>query len=226
MKNRVFIIGGGPSLHGFNFNKLINEDTIAVNRSIFDLPTANYFITMDYTFMRRMGVCGPKIIHKRLVDFTRNPAEKVFVVGYDEGRFSKNHEFEIVDAVTGLVYDLHLFNKVVWANARGGIGATFDDFRSSSDSGYSALQLSIILGYKEVYLLGMDFTVHKSGMTHYHHDYGVKNRTYQQRLDWFYTEYDRAFKEIYEKFGTRVFSCSMISKLNHLIPYVNPASIL
>ena len=225
MNKRVFIVGGGPSLIGFDFNKLINEDTIAINRSVFDLPRAKYFLTMDYTFLSRMRLQGARVNHKRLVDFVSNPSEKMFVVGFDDRRFEKRSDVEILDKFTGMVYDLHLFNKVIWASARGGIGMSMEDFRSSSDSGFSAIQLATLLGYNEIYLLGMDFLVSESG-THYHKDYGSDKMNYQDRLDWFYTEYGRAFSEIREKLNIKVFSCSRISKLNGLIPFANIEEVL
>ena len=50
----VFIVGGGTRLSGFDFNKLKNKNVIAVNKSICYVPNANYFITMDYTFLRKV----------------------------------------------------------------------------------------------------------------------------------------------------------------------------
>ncbi len=50
-KSRVFIIGGGTSLTGFDFSLLKDDDIIAVNKSIEYVPHAKYFITMDYTFI-------------------------------------------------------------------------------------------------------------------------------------------------------------------------------
>lgn len=224
MNDRVWIVGGGPSLHKFNFDRLVSEDVIAVNKSVFDLPKAKYFITMDYTFMTRTRICGSNVDHKRLVGFSSNPAKKFFVVG-SGGKFEKRSEFTVVDTFTGLVYDLHLFNEVIWANERGGIGTSFDDFRSTSDSGYSALQLSVLLGYKEVYLLGMDFTVN-AGRTHYHDLYGANKKTYQKRLDWFMSEYGGAFREIKQKTNTSVFCCSSISRLNSIIPFVDAGRLI
>ncbi len=222
--DRVFIVGGGPSMVGFDFSMLANEDTIAINKALFDLPSANYFITMDYTFMTKSRLCGHAVDHKRMMTFSSNPAEKIFVVGFDDRRFKKN-ECTVVDTFTGLVYDLRLFNRVVWASGRGGIGLSFDDFRSSSDSGFSALQLAVILGYKEVYLLGLDFTVHK-GRTHYHDWYRTNRNKYGDRLDWFFTEYGKAIQEINSKTSTRVFSCSSISRMNEIVRYVDVRSVL
>src|ERR1035438_7608503 len=43
-KKRVFIVGGGASLIGFDFNSLVNEDVIAVNKAIEFVHHAKYFI--------------------------------------------------------------------------------------------------------------------------------------------------------------------------------------
>ncbi len=51
MNNEVYIVAGGTSLKEFDFSKLKNKTTIVSNKSIFDIPKANYFITTDYTFL-------------------------------------------------------------------------------------------------------------------------------------------------------------------------------
>jgi hypothetical protein len=224
--NRVFIIGGGPSLFKFNFSKLVNEDVIAVNGSIFNLPRAKFFLTMDYSFLSKSGIAGPRVRNDRFVLFVSSPSEKVFVVGHEEGRFIKENDSVVIDTFTKIRYNLCLFNTVVFAAGRGGVGLSFDDFRSSSDSGYSAIQLAVLKKYNEVYLMGFDFTTEGS-KTHYHNIYGGRCPVaYRSRLDWFLTEYERLFREIREKTGVKVFSCSKISKLNGLIPYVDIGTIV
>ena len=49
-RNRVFIIGGGPSVKDVNLDLLKDEDTICVNASINNVINPTYFITMDYSY--------------------------------------------------------------------------------------------------------------------------------------------------------------------------------
>lgn len=222
----VYIVGGGPSLINFNFGKLIKHDVIAINASIFDIPYAKVFLTMDYTFLHKSGITGPSFKSDRFVSFVSNPSEKVFVVGFENNRFKKESASVIIDTFFNIKYDLHLFNKIIFSTGRGGIGLSFDEFRNGSDSGYSAIQLAIIKGYSKIYLLGFDFTV-SGERTHYHLLYGNKNaNSYVSRLNWFLTEYDKMFKDIRDKTNTKVFSCSKISKLNDMIPYIDINNVI
>lgn len=45
----MFVVGGGPSLTNFNFHLLDGKDVIVINQALFRIPSAKYFITMDYT---------------------------------------------------------------------------------------------------------------------------------------------------------------------------------
>jgi hypothetical protein len=111
-----------------------------------------------------------------------------------------------------------LFDKVIQVFKYGGIGFSLNEFHCGSDSGYSALQLAAILGYEEIYLLGLDFTV-SGDNTHSHADYPRQDpEHYQGRLDSYLQPYPEAF-QILRQNGIRVYSSSHISKLNQFILY-------
>ena len=44
-----FIVGGGPSLTGFDFSQLNGYDVIAVNKAVEYVHNPKYFITCDYS---------------------------------------------------------------------------------------------------------------------------------------------------------------------------------
>jgi hypothetical protein len=160
MKKKVFIVAGGPSLVGFDFSCLKDVDTIVVNSSIFHVPNANHFITMDYTWFLKNNICfeGSEGIEQTTYDCS--PAKKYFVVSSEiVGERCERTPNGVIDKKFGLEYDLRLVDQVIYASQYGGIGASFMDFHCGTDSGYSALQLAIILGYEQIYLLGMDFDV-------------------------------------------------------------------
>ena len=46
-KRRVFIVGGGTSVKGIDFNLLKDEDIIATNWSAKHIPSPTYFLTAD-----------------------------------------------------------------------------------------------------------------------------------------------------------------------------------
>jgi len=236
--SRVFIVGGGPSLKDFNFSRLSNEDTITVNSSVFDVPNPNYFITMDYTWLTKNEIQYNTYNTLKQKKFSSKHIHKIFVVAFSGERCIKTNN-GVIDRKFDLEYDLRIFDRTIFVSGYGGIGLTFSDFRAGSDSGYSALQLAVILGYKQIYLLGMDFTVEKGGSTissgrvslrrriHY---YQIAPRSvakeFEKKLEEFLIPYPRAFEEIKEKTTVKVFSCSSISRLNQYIPYISVDRVL
>lgn len=226
MTEPCFIVGGGPSLQGFDYNLLRDKHVIAVNQAIFKLPNAQHFVTMDYTWLQKSKVlCENKLTDTWGQAFYRHPANKTFVLAFSEPRLQELSPSRYIDHQYGMTYDLSMFNRVVRVSGYGGIGETFENFRAGSDSGYSALQLAVILGYKVVYLLGFDFCV--SGVTtHGHSDYCPRDPVgFDHQLREFMTPYPQAFDTLRAR-GIQVFSGSHISRLNRHILYVDVKYLL
>jgi len=203
---RVFVVCGGPSLEGFRFSRLTEEDTIVVNKSILDVPLPNYFITIDYTFLKKIGVnC-----------FKRINTTKLFVANFGCS-FLKEKNGQIVDTRFDLKYHLESFDKVVRSYRSDGIGFSFDDFRSGANSGYCALQLAVILGYKEIYLLGVDLNT--TDKTHYHGGYGQAYEVFNKKLEKYFRLFKTGLLELQSHSSIKVFSCSSSSRLNEIIPF-------
>ena len=97
-----------------------------------------------------------------------------------------------------------------------GIGTTFNDIRNGANSGFSALQIALIKGYKTIKLLGIDLATN-GPVTHYHNAYsGIK--------DGFLANFIKHFREAIPHINkiypdVKLISCSPISKLNDLIEY-------
>jgi len=212
-----FIVGGGPSLQNFDYGILEGRDVIAVNQAIWKVPKAKYFITMDYTWLAKGKVQGLCSDSKR-AQFIQHPAKKYFVLAFSGERLGCVDAFHYRDKLHKLDYDLTLFDEVIKAFKYGGIGFSLNEFHCGSDSGYSALQLAAVLGYKTIYLLGLDFCVSGEN-THCHTDYPRQDyRDYQGRLDSYLQTYPEAF-QVLKQNGIRVFSSSHVSKLNQFILY-------
>lgn len=157
---KLFIVGGGPSLCGFDFSRLGNKSTVVVNNSVFDVPNPNYFITMDYTWLTKNSILDRSRNREK---FLSKGIHKVFVVSFAGDRTRCEWTSKgVKDKYFDLEYDLSLFDQIIPAAQYGGIGVDIEDFRCGSDSGFCALQLGTLLGYKRIYLLGMDFDVVKS----------------------------------------------------------------
>jgi len=205
---RVFVIGGGHSLSDFDFTKLANEDTIVTNKSILDVPFPNYFITIDYTFLKKIGADCFKQIN----------TTKLFVANFGCSTL-KEKNGQIVDTKFNLKYHLDSFDKVIKSYRSDGIGFSFDDFRNGTNSGYCALQLAVILGYKEIYLLGMDLNT--TNKTHYHGGYGQSHKVFNEKLEKYFQLFKVGLLELQSCSDVEVFSCSSNSRLNSIIPYHN-----
>jgi len=215
-RNEVFIVAGGPSLIGFDFTCLRNKDTIVVNKSIFDVPTPDYFITVDYTFLR-------KIRSKKAVFDSITPT-KIFVADF-HCKYLREKKGRIVDIRTNLVYELHDFDVIIKAKQIAGIGYTYNDFRTGTNSGYCALQLAVLLGYTEIYLLGVDLT--QTETTHYHGGYGERPSSFNAKIPLYANRFKTGLVQIkQDNAGIEVISCSSISVLNKVIPYQDIKEIL
>lgn len=199
------VFAGGPSLKGFDFSKVADWDTIVANKSIFHIPNPNYFITVDYTFLRKIDI-------KR---FRSIETTKVFVADL-HFPFLKEQDGRIVDTRFNLVYNLKAFDLVVKSRKAEGIGYTFDDFRTGLNSGYCALQLAVALGYRRIYLFGFDLCT--TSVSHYHEEYGESKEKFDKKLEGYFQSFKQGLEEL-KKSDIKVYSCSPISRLNQIIPY-------
>jgi len=204
VKDQVFVVGGGPSLKDFNFERLRYKDTIAVNVSALDVPDPNYCITADSGMFKKVQEGVFANIKTCWVGVT-NPNH--CTMQYKDGVFRNTK--------TGFVYNLFAFDVIIKNNGVEGFGFSFDDFKTGYNSGFCALQLAYLLGYAKIYLLGIDL---QTG-DHYHERYN--GRIQKTCIDLFYKSFVEALQIIKEKTDTQVFSCSSISRLNNIIPYVS-----
>ena len=209
-KDEAFIIGGGSSLKDFNFSKLKDKDTIAVNMAALDVPNPTYCITADSTIFRKVQEGYFKEVDTTWVLVT-NPNH--CSMKWQDGKFVSNH---------GFIYNLFCVNMIIRNADVEGIGFDFKDFKTGYNSGFSGFQLAVLLGYKKIYLLGFDLA---SGyQCHYHDRYKgrkIKTETFHK----YHKNFIIALKRIKEETDIEVFSCSSISLLNKIIPYVSLNSI-
>lgn len=206
-KERVFIVGGGPSLKDFNFSSLANEDTIVVNSAFLNVPNSNYFVTVDFTFVKKRYCAA----------FQNLSAFKVFVADFSYP-FLKEIGDQIVDTRYDLPYYLEDFDFVIKAKFQEGVGFDWENFRTGKNSGFCALQLAVLLGYSEIYLLGFDLRCSEEN-THFHEGYGEPIRGFKNKLSSYYPFFIKALGDLSKKQIPKVFSCSKISLLNSIIPF-------
>ncbi len=200
--SEVVIIGGGPSLYGFDFNRLKSHTCIVANHAINDIPWATYFVTTDQTYLRKTKVKLPKT------------TTKVFVTNMATG-FLVEKDGQVIDRRMNLIYDFSQFDVVIKSTKSEGIGKTFNDFRNGANSGFCAFQLALLLGFKTIKLLGIDLNINSK--THYHSAYsGMKPGS----LDRFYEHFESGIKLSRIKYpDVQILSCSPISRLNSILAY-------
>jgi len=202
MEREVYIVGGGQSLKGYNFNHLKDKDTIAVNVSALDVPNPTYCITADSSIFRKVQEGYFKDVNTTWVLVT-NPEH--CSMKFRDGKFVHKN---------GFVYNLFCMNIVIRNAGIEGIGFTFSDFRTGYNSGFCALQLAVLLGYDKIHLLGFDLI----GM-HYHKHYSSKQRIAVKTFEKFYQNFVLALGILKTKTNIKVISHSAVSRLNAIIPY-------
>lgn len=200
----IFVVGAGSSLKGFDFSRLRDKDTVAVNMSALDVPDPTYCITADSSIFRRIQEGYFKSVKTTWVLVTN---EAHCAMQMRDGRFQH--------VKNGFVYDLFSVNVVIRNAGVEGIGFSFNDFRTGYNSGFCALQLAVLLGYEKIRLLGFDM---RGG--YYHDRYGENKKIREYVFDKFYRNFVLALKTLKEKRpDVRVISCSGVSRLNGIIPY-------
>jgi hypothetical protein len=195
---------GGPSAK----NKLeVGGDIIAVNRDIERYPESKYFVTTDNRFTVWHG------------DSLKNvKATKVFVIGMHNDYIVCTNHFS--DRRFGTSYSLARYDLVIKSYVPSGVGTEWNDFRSGINSGFSAFQFALLLGYEEINLVGVDLC--SDGEKTHHHDGYLKSKDdTSRRLDEFFIYWVVGIEQAKEKFpNVKVISRSPISRLNNIIPYI------
>jgi hypothetical protein len=149
---RCFIIGGGPSLKGFDFSRLKGELVIAVNRAWEHSSCAiTFFLDEQFWGWTENGSLG-KYAQE---NFLKHPSYKVTV--------NRNH-FPYPEGI----------NVVDYRRKAESSDTLREGIYCGCNSGFAALNLAVAMGAKEIYLLGFDMdaeTDPQGKLTHYHNGY-------------------------------------------------------
>jgi hypothetical protein len=177
--DRVFIVGGGPSLLDVNLGFLNDEDVICVNKAIDLVKNPKYFITMDYSFFNKIGSAVKHIVSRAHSSHFILNKQHSYIQDINGVYTDTKHNIEYAD--------LNRFSSVISSyketNNISGFGQTLEEFSHGENSGYCAIQFAILAGYTEIYLLGFDLTENgKLSQTHFHSSYPAasNNRFYQK----------------------------------------------
>jgi hypothetical protein len=152
-----FIVGGGPSLTGFDFESLRAHRVIAINRVYENLPFADILFAIDPTYYQncRTGKVG-KDRAEMLSVFQKWTLFTGFKVWLDTNRTNYG--------------DVHLLPHGPLYEEPPYKNAMKDGIATGNFSGYAAVNLAMCLGANPIYLLGFDCK-HDGSRTHYHSGY-------------------------------------------------------
>jgi len=149
-KQPCFIIGGGPSLRGFDFERLRGKGKIiAVNRAYLDCPFADMLVFMDKSRFYRWAMEN-KLDKKSKVRFEEFKGIKVYVGTHD-------------------IPNVMLVPRA----GKYGLSTSLEEgIYIGTNSGYSALSIALCLGAQPIYLLGFDMKYERDAkgkpISHYH----------------------------------------------------------
>ena len=193
-RDKIYVVGGGPSLVGFDFNKLKDLTTIVVNSAIIDVPDPNYFITSC------PGYC--KTVVKN--NFYGKSPHSIIVISEVNKRWFETKP------------NIPKFDEwVIPSRGDGFLGFSWKHFAVGGSSGFAAMQYAFLSGYKKIYLLGIDVNT-PGGKQHYHDRY----TTMYNEIGYWQECFRQGLARIKEEGSTEVFSCSESSDLNDIIPFI------
>ena len=156
-----FVVGGGPSLNGFDFTQLNGYDTIAINKSVEFIQNPTHFITTDYSYFLKASLPIEQIKLK---------CKNTYFVANMSHDYMKVQKGEVIDTRRNFVYeDLYQYSGVIESHKVDGFGSTISEFCNGNNSGHCGIQLALLLGYTKIYLLGFD--LNSDGQTHFHQSY-------------------------------------------------------
>lgn len=190
---RCFIIGGGPSLRGFDFNRLENKGRIiAVNKSFYHLPFADVLIAMDVQFFKWANA-GELSKGRRGIEYKR---------AYN--RFQGVKIF--ADLHNSPMNDVYFIKRLGYPKFTKNIK---EGIYTGNNSGVTALSFAALMGCNPIYLMGMD-GCHSGKKSHFHD--GYQSQQHESTAKSFIRHFDLIGKEL-KKAGFEIYNLSPISKI-------------
>lgn len=145
----VAIVAGGPSLRGFDWERLRGIPCIAINRAYEVLPFAPLLWWSDARFFRN---------HRAGIDAHRAIWKATCQIGYHGA-----------DAVPSWVTQYSFTGK-------DGFDPDLRCLRHGNNSAYAAMHLAAHLGARRLVLLGVDMRHGMAGETHFHDGHGLPHQ--------------------------------------------------
>lgn len=194
----VFLVGGGPSLRGFDFAALARRAHIAINKAFLSCPRADAVYWGDGKFWNEHR---DRLLDQRLVSGVR---------------------FALRDDVYRAVYPPHQVETMANGGMTG-LSTRWPVIRHGNNSGYAAINLATLLGARRLCLLGYDMRLGPEGEDHWHDGYAEKIRAHT--LECHMLPHFASLVEPLRQIGVEVVNASPESALPHW-PKITPAEAL
>jgi hypothetical protein len=192
---RCFVIGGGESMKGFDFNRLKGEHVIGINRS-FEFVNTEILYMMDIVF-------HDQIIKGTLNEFAKKDVKKK----WDEFKGVK----VMLCPVSPYPIDptIHMIRRIERKYISLDIA---EGIYGGSNSGMGALMLAIAMGANPIYLLGYDLRVEQ--FTHWHSGYPEQTYFEQKEKTIRFRDGFMEFSKAIKSLGFRVINLFRDSGIN------------
>jgi len=166
---RVFIVGGGTSLRGFDFNKLKGEIVVTVNRTFEDYPDSVFNVCQDARLWGWYDGTEDNVTHKRIVEIPGGEEARMRFLSYKGYKVWLNVQaFPFPEDIYQV--DILHPDDFSWKNPT--LVAGIPPY---GNSGLNALNMVISLGAREIYLLGFDMYGEDGKTANYHAGYPASN---------------------------------------------------
>jgi len=203
------IIGGGPSIkqlidRNFPFNELdesYNNITIGTNMS-YTIMDTDYLVFMDRYFWHTFYKDVKKL--KNTIALTQLERE------------------------CGDKLKVPLSVGTVRIQSKGIFYPLMDGKVKCNNTGSSALSIANYMGISKIYLFGFDMCLDQENNKNFHNAYAKKAKSVKltnANINNHYLNISNIINTL-TKLNTQVYSCSKISRLNDIIPYVNPKTLI
>lgn len=203
--NRGFVIGGGPSIFplllrsDMSIKGLEREITVGANKA-YKILEPTYLAICDWRFC---VLYGKEMTQEAPYTY----------------KFTKDTYLPKMGVAVPNLYGLKVDGDRM---GQGFLTHSFEDPMTFPNAGGTALIIAYMLGLNPIFLVGIDCCSDRN-MTHFHNDYDEKDQAERIKTG-LYTRMMLVFEPLLKqlkKKGVTVYSCSSISALNDLIPYID-----
>ncbi len=203
------IIGGGPSIkylldNNYVFEKLLKNYIIIGTNVSYKFIPCHYMIFSD-NYIWNQHYKDIKLF-KDIICFTQ--------IENEFKNINPPLNKEIIRIPTKGIYFPMLDNKGIKCN----------------NIGSSALSLSHFLGFKNIFLFGIDMIIDENGNKNFHNEYIDKPKKtlkmFNQIITGHYMNMIKIIDQLEKKYKIKIFSCSTTSRFNEILSYVDPWELI